>query len=134
MQSLETEMSNSDLRQFGLITAAMLLLFFFILIPWIWDLEWPVWPWIPAGILSTLAIIYPASLRPFYKVWMKFAGILGWINTRIILGLVFFLIFVPFGIIMRLFNDPLRRSMDKSATTYRIPSLPPKSENMEKPF
>ena len=81
-----------------------------------------------------MALIAPASLRPVYKVWMRFAGVLGWINTRIILGLVFFLMFFPFGLIMRLFNDPMRRKLDKSIKTYRVLSTSPKRENMEKLF
>ena len=36
-----------------------------------------------------------AVLRPIYVGWMKFAFVLGWINTRLILGLFFYLILTP---------------------------------------
>ena len=50
---------------------------------------------------------------------MKFAFVLGWINTRLILGIFFYLILTPVGLIMRLFGrDPLHRKLDRKATTY----------------
>ena len=134
MSKSDTKMSPKELRKFGLVTAGMLILFFDLLIPWIWDIPMPVWPLYPAVILASMALIIPAALGPVYKIWMRFAEALGWINTRIILGLIFFLVFFPFGIIMRMFNDPMRRKFDQSAKSYRVSSNPTKPENMERPF
>lgn len=135
MSAADKPMSKQELRKFGLVTGGMLILFFYVLIPWIWDLDpRPTWSLKAAGVLAAMAIILPASLGPVYKVWMKFAEALGWVNTRIILGVVFFLMFFPLGMIMRIFNDPMRRKLDASADSYRIPSNPIKHENMEKPF
>jgi hypothetical protein len=134
MSKPNQSMSPGELRKFGLITGGMLILFFDILIPWIWGFAWPLWPLIVAGVLAAMALIYPRSLGPVYTVWMRFADVLGWINTRIILGVIFFLIFFPFGMLMRLFNDPMRRKIDPSADSYRIASNPTKPENMERPF
>ena len=128
------QLTPAELRKFGLVTAAMVLVFFELLIPWIWSLDWPIWPLVVAGILVLFALIAPAALGPFYKVWMKFALILGWINTRIILGFIFFVFFLPFGFVMRLFNDPMRRKLDESTDSYRVISKSPKTENLEKPF
>jgi len=47
---------------------------------------------------------------------------------------LFYLIFFPVGMIMRIFNDPMHRKFDASADTYRVPSNAIKHENMEKPF
>jgi hypothetical protein len=127
-------MSIKELRKFGLVTGAMLILFFDLLIPWIWGVAMPKWPLIAAAILAAMALIFPASLRPVYTVWMRFADALGWVNTRIILSVIFFLLFFPAGMIMRLFNDPMRRKLDESADSYRIPSNAPKPENMERPY
>ena len=134
MLVINNQITRTELRSFGLVTAGMLVLFFGLLIPWIWGFAWPTWPFSVAGILVIMALAVPASLRPVYKVWMHFASILGWVNTRIILGLIFFLMFLPLGLIMRLFNDPMRRNLDKSIETYRVPSSSPKRENMEKLF
>lgn len=134
MLLINYQINRKELRTFGLVTAGMMVLFFGLLIPWIWSFAWPIWPWIAAVILITMALLAPASLRPVYIIWMRFAAVLGWINTRLILGLIFFLIFLPFGLIMRLFNDPMRRKLDKTMVTYRVISKSPKHENMEKLF
>jgi hypothetical protein len=134
MSKSDEKMSPKELRKFGLVTGGMLILFFDLLIPWIWDLSMPLWPLIVAGVLATMALVFPASLGPVYKVWMRFAEALGWVNTRIILGVIFFVIFFPFGMIMRMFNDPMRRKLDASADSYRLPSSPTKPANMERPF
>lgn len=134
MSKSNAKMSNKELRKFGLVTGGMLILFFDLLIPWIWGLSMPMWPVIAAAILGSLALVLPAVLQPVYKIWMRFAEALGWVNTRIILSLIFFLIFLPFGVIMRMFNDPMRRKFDRTADSYRVLSNPTKPENMERPF
>jgi hypothetical protein len=134
MSKPDNEMSAGELRKFGLVTAGMLLLFFDLLIPWIWGFSMPLWPVIAAAILGGTGLVLPVALGPVYTIWMRFAEALGWVNTRIILSVIFFLIFFPFGVIMRIFNDPMRRKLDDSAQSYRILSTPPKPENMERPF
>ena len=86
------------------------------------------------GILAVLALVIPAALGPVYKVWMAFAEVLGWVNTRIILSLIFFVLFLPFGLVLRLVRDPMRRKLDPAQDSYRILSNPPKPQNMERPF
>jgi hypothetical protein len=127
-------MSIKELRKFGLLTGGMLVLFFCLLIPWIWGRPMPVWPLVVAAVLATVALVLPAALRPVYKVWMLFAEALGWVNTRIILSLIFFLIFFPLGVIMRFFNDPMHRKYDAATDSYRVSSNPTKPENMERPY
>jgi hypothetical protein len=128
------EMSIGELRKFGLVTAAMLVLFFDLLIPWIWGVAMPLWPLQAGAVLVIMALVLPAALRPVYKVWMRFAEALGWVNTRIILSVIFFVIFFPFGLVMRIFNDPMKRKLDQSAQSYRTPSNPTRPEAMERPF
>lgn len=71
-----------------------------------------------AGFL-VLAVGAPFVLKPVYTLWMKLGLVLGWLNTRILLGLVFFLIFTPVGLLLRIFGrDLLDRSWDKYAPTY----------------
>ncbi len=127
-------LDNKALRQFGLIMAGMIVLFFGLLIPWIWDFASPLWAWLVAAGFALVALLYPAILGPVYRGWMKVGAVLGWINTRLILGIVFFLIFVPFGLLMRLFNDPMRRRLHEPVDSYRVKSQQPKVGNLEKPF
>ncbi len=132
MSNVNLNITSKELREFGLITSGLFIFFFGFLIPWIWNLQWPIWPWMIAFILSSLALVVPGALKPIYVVWIRFAEILGWVNTRIILTLIFFFIFLPFGLVMRIFNDPMSRRLDKKLKTYRIESKQPQSKNMEK--
>ena len=50
------------------------------------------------------AIVYPGALLPLYRPWMKLAEGLGWLNTRIILILIFFFVVTPIGLLLRLFR------------------------------
>ena len=64
-------------------------------------------------------LFFPYALKPFYKVWMAFALLLGLIMTRFILTLTFFLIITPMGFVLRkLGKDLLDEKINKDATTY----------------
>ena len=72
-----------------------------------------------SAIFFILAFIMPVLLKPIYIFWMRLALILGWINTRLILLIIFYLIFTPIGLAMRLFGiDLLERRIGKSKETY----------------
>ena len=74
-------------------------------------------------------------LRPVFYVWMKLGHVLGWINTRIILGLVFFIMFAPIALLLRILGkDPLQRKLNDEVRTYRVVSEKLPRERMEKPF
>ncbi len=85
------------------------------------------WPWLlgGAGLFLVAGLFLPTLLRPIYIGWMKFAFLLGWINTRLLLGIFFYLILTPTGLVMRLFGrDPLHRKLDKKAASYWIKRAP----------
>ena len=66
---------------------------------------------------------------------MEVALILGKINTAVILGLVFYLIIFPIGIVFRLLKiDPLKRSFEKDVTSYRINAKSENESKMENPY
>lgn len=128
------ELDHKGLRSFGLTTGAIVAVLFGLLIPWLLSDQWPLWPWIVAGALWVPALIFPGALRPVYKIWMKFGAVLGFINTRIILGVFFYVIITPVGAIMRLLgHDPMRRKLDDNHS-YRIPSKVNSIKSMERPF
>lgn len=123
------------LRQFGWLLASAVAVVFGLVIPWLWNLAWPRWPWMVAAVLAVWAALWPRGLAPVFRVWMRFAHILGWINTRLVLGLVFYGLIAPIGIFMRLIgHDPLRRRWDRARASYRIDSTNPPPEHMERPY
>ena len=128
------ELDRKGLREFALVTSGVVVGLFGLLLPWLFNLGWPSWPWILAAVLSTLGFIAPMALQPVYKLWMRFGLILSKITTPIIMGLVFFLVITPTGLIRRLLSgDPMTRSFD-DGESYRVPSKKAPAKNMERPF
>ena len=58
-----------------------------------------------SSVFIGFGILLPIVLRPIYMVWMIFALIFGWIMTRVILGIVFYFIITPIGILTRLLGE-----------------------------
>ena len=124
-----------ELRSFGLSTGAMVAVLFGALIPWIWDLKYPAWPWVFLAVLGLWAIVMPKSLRPVHRLWMRIGLLISKVTTPIILGIVFFLVIVPIGLVSRIFRrDPLNRQFDTDAGTYRIEKDSQPAEALEKPY
>ncbi|MDP2905510.1 MAG: SxtJ family membrane protein [Candidatus Omnitrophota bacterium] len=72
-----------------------------------------------SGSFFVLGIALPAILKPVYAAWMKLAVILSWINTRIILLILFYLILTPIGLIMRVFGKgTLDFKIEKNRDSY----------------
>ena len=62
------------------------------------------------GVLVLAALVRPASLRGLAAVWSRIGHALGWVNSRVLLTLMFLFVLLPFGVISRLFGaDPLDR-------------------------
>ena len=73
------------------------------------------------GLLAFIGVAVPPAARVFHRGWMKFAHVLGWINSRILLGAMFYLVMTPIGWIVRLTGgDPLNRRK-ASQKSYWIP-------------
>ena len=106
---MKNHIPKKTLRQFG-----FLICFTFpFLIGWFLPLlgghpfrVWTLFISMPAGILG---ILRPGLLLYPYKAWMKLGHILGWVNSRIILGLVFLIVLIPISLVMKsIGHDPLR--------------------------
>lgn len=71
------------------------------------------------------ALVYPRSLFWPHKGWMALGYVLGWINTRIILGIVFYAIVTPIGVVRAwLGKDPMGRRLRPDLDSYRVPRSP----------
>jgi hypothetical protein len=62
-----------------------------------------------AGVLAALSFAAPALLRPLNVVWFKFGLLLHKIVNPVVMLALFAVVFVPAGLLMRLWHDPLRR-------------------------
>jgi len=123
------------LRGFGLAVAVITLALFGLLLPWLRGHVSPRWPWVVAVLLCTWALLLPASLAPVHRGWLAAGRALGWINTRVVLAVVFYSLFVPAGLIMRALNkDPMARRMDESRDSYRVVRARRVKDHMERPY
>jgi hypothetical protein len=60
---------------------------------------------------------------------------LGWVNTRIILGVVFYGLLTPMGLAMRILGkDPLHRQFDPNSDSYRVVRLPRPGSHMSQQY
>ncbi len=118
------------LRNFGLLMACVLLLAG----GWLWWQGAASWPWMTgaSALLAVIGLAVPAILRPFYKAWMVLALILGWIMTRVILTLVYYLVLTPIALLGRAFGEqflPLKTSTEtKSYWVRRTGPARPKGD------
>ncbi|WP_417912142.1 SxtJ family membrane protein [Candidatus Electronema sp. TJ] len=128
-------LSQAELRKFGLILAGGFIGFFGLLIPLLQGkgVHLTSWPWLTAVGLALISLAYPEALGLLSRIWMFLGHILGWINTRIILSLVFLLMFFPAALVFKLLGkDPMQRNLDAGLKSYRVSGRQPKTENLNR--
>jgi Saxitoxin biosynthesis operon protein SxtJ len=129
------DLSTNSLKRFGIVMGAAFLIIAYIIFAR--HKSGASLVAIISILFFLLAVAAPAWLKYFYILWMKLAAVLGWVNTRIILFLIFYIIFAPIGLAIRLLRiDLLDRKIDKNKKSYWL-----KKErrilnqfNYEKPF
>ncbi|MDJ0957367.1 MAG: SxtJ family membrane protein [Arenicellales bacterium] len=129
------KLDKKGLRQFGFTFGGIIAGLFGLVIPWLFDLNYPYWPWVVLLVFATWALVAPNSLDPFYKLWMRFGLLLNAVMSRIILGIVYYLVVLPTGLIIRMRgHDPMNREFDSSLDSYRVNNEGTAKSQMEKPF
>jgi hypothetical protein len=131
---MRAEITNRQLRGFGLMWAAI-------------AAGMGAWPqirghgdatrWLLVGgaCLFLVALAAPGSLVWGYRAWMAVGHVLGWINTRIILGAIFYLAVVPIGVARSwLGKDPMGRRFESSVASYRVPRKPRTPSHLMKQY
>ena len=108
--------SRKDLKNFGFTIGFILLIIGVFL--FVREKGLFVYLFSIGSILIILGGIVPVLLRPFYKVWMTFAVIIGWIMTRIILSILFFSIITIIGLFTRLLGKDFLNLKSKSNESY----------------
>ena len=116
---MSTTISKKQLREFGLLIGVC----FPILIGWLFPLffghEFRAWTLLVAIPALVLGLTAPGLLHYPYKGWIAFGHALGWVNSHIILGMIFIVVLLPISYVMRFTGyDPLKRRR-KGETSYR---------------
>jgi len=128
--------SPAQMRKFGL---TMLLVFtgiFGLALPYLFHSRLQPWALILGCMFGVVALVHPQTLGYVFIPWMLLARAVGWANSRILLFIVFCTTFIPVGAIMRwLGKDPMNRSFDKEAKSYRVVQDQVRDiKQMERPF
>ncbi len=128
------EVKGSSDRSFGIVFAVIFLIIGCL--PLLSSGAPRIWSLVISVLLLTLALIYPKSLTVLNKLWQRFGLLLNKIVTPIVMGLMFYLIFTPFGLVMRLAGkDLLSLRLDSQAKSYWIErdpaSPPPETMNLQ---
>ncbi len=127
--------SRKALRKFGLVVGSV----FLVLSGWLWFKSAnPVSAGIPGGAGFTLLVagaFWPHGLSGIYRLWMGMAFAIGWVMSRIMLVILFYLIVVPTGIFARLAHKHFMAVDFKSKKdTYWIPRSDSHHDDYEKMY
>jgi Saxitoxin biosynthesis operon protein SxtJ len=76
--------------------------------------------WSIAGVLGLTGLVAPRILGPVERGWLAVGAVLAWVNTRIILTVLFYIVVSPVAMVMRLFRDPLERRIDRASASYWV--------------
>tara|TARA_Y100001978_G_C23519367_1_gene349494 strand:- start:321 stop:713 length:393 start_codon:yes stop_codon:yes gene_type:complete len=107
---MTNKITKKTLRDFGYLVGIGFPLIIGFIIPLITGHGFRFWTLFISFPAILFGIFDPYKLKFFYKRWMALGHILGWLNSKIILGLVFLLVVQPIAFIMKLFGyDPLKK-------------------------
>jgi hypothetical protein len=129
------ESGKDDLRKFGL-TIGIVLILLGGLFYWRGK-DFYTYFFILSAFFVLTALALPVVLKPIYMAWMSLAIAIGWVMTRVILILLFYLVITPIALITRLLGKNfLDRRIDQTMSSYWIAKETKKIEkkNYEKQF
>jgi hypothetical protein len=127
--TLNKNPSPTELRWFGVMFAAFFGLFG--MVAWFfWGRpEIARWMWLVAGALVAIYYLVRPFQRPMYLGWLFAAYPIGWTVSHLLMGIVYFLLITPIGLIMRAVGrDPMQRRFDPDASSYWRDHVPAKGK------
>jgi hypothetical protein len=116
----------SSNRSFGIVFFVVFLLI--ALYPLIYNGEIRLWSFLISFIFLILGLLNSKVLTPLNKIWFKFGILLGKIVSPIILGIIFFFVVTPIGLIMRILGKDLLNLKFNANKSYWIEKRGPKSK------
>ncbi len=123
--ALNKNPSRRELLVFG----ALFALFFGLIggLIW-WRFQAPTVAYVLWSVAAFITILFYAVRpirKPIYLGWIHLAFPIGWVISHVAMALIYYLVFTPIGLIMRLFgHDPMERRLNRDAETYWTPHQP----------
>ena len=116
----------SSNRSFGIVFFVVFLLI--ALYPLINEEELRIWSLIISIVFLILGLLNSKILAPLNKIWFKFGIFLGKMVSPLIMGIIFFLVVTPTGLIMRILGKDILNLKNKKNKSYWIEKTGPKSK------
>ena len=123
-----------EIRSFGFFLSLLVVLIFAGLMPWLFNQSIFLWPFVVSTVTALLALLAPSTLRPLHSLFIKLGTLLGFTNTRILLFIIFFGLFLPVSIIMWLVRRDILGTKPSTVDSYRKPSQPRLRDHFERPY
>ena len=120
------EIKISSNRSFGIVFFIVFLLI--SLYPLLKGNDLRIWSLVISFIFLILGLINSKILIPLNRLWFKFGLLLGKFISPLIMGIIFFIVVTPIGIIMRLLKKDLLNLKYNKKQTYWIDKSGPKSK------
>ena len=105
-------------KNFGIVFSIVFLII--SLWPLLSQNEIRIWSLIISGIFLVLGLINSRLLFPLNKIWFKFGILLGNFIAPIVMGIIYFMVVTPTGLIMRLLGKDLLNLKKSNKDTYWI--------------
>jgi hypothetical protein len=86
------------------------------------------YPWLIAlaALTAAVTVMRDQWLEPLNRAWMRFGALLNRIVSPVVLGLIFFAVFTPVALVMRLAGrDAMSRRFEPGRRSYWVPREPP---------
>ena len=94
-----------------------------------------LWALSVGSVMIILGVLAPRWLGLIHSGWMWVGHVLGWINTRILLSLIFYGLITPIGIVFRMLGkDTMRPAFLDTSSTYRVNRQPRPRTHMKFQF
>ncbi len=119
------ELNKAPSRRELLVFGALFALFFGLIggLIW-WKFEAPTVAYVVWSIAAAITIVFyalPPIRKPIYLAWIHLAFPIGWVISHVAMALIYYLVFTPIGLIMRLVGrDPMERRFDRQAASYWV--------------
>ncbi len=126
MQNKSKNIQMGSNRSFGIVFFIVFLLI--ALYPILKDNDLRIWSLVISFIFLILGLINSKILTPLNRLWFKFGLLLGKFISPLIMGIIFFVVVTPIGIIMRLLKKDLLNLKYNKKETYWINKSGPKSK------
>ena len=117
---VKKNISKKELREFALIIGFFFPLLIGWVLPYLYGHGFRVWTIFFSLPFLILGVTYPRSLYHPYTAWMKFGKFAGFINSYLILGIIYILIVLPISLVLKILKyDPLNL-MENNKNSYKL--------------